>query len=895
MTDIGMTIKNDVIINSIHQLETILFHDGILDQNESHPLIKLRDQLQQIDDKYDLITVNEKQSLILTLKHSELNLFRNFIIQYSSNISSSVLTALFDIIRLQIIIDVKTNVFESDHYFDFSLSWLTCDSSINYLIQKQQRIENKIDIDKYFLNLFCSIGSHSVYSKTNASYSMCFSHKKVPTFFQLTDSTDRLLRAFIIYLNNFFLNNDHQCENHISVLKWLLNLSDIYGFVPYFIKTGYPEAVLQWMTISPNKEQKIRIKSWFLVINLLYNLACHRMGVKSLNKLKAIDIIKQWKDRYISELFSIECDEYNKDILVSYYLVYSILLEPKQLKKESMYNIEKVLDYILERTVQAFDSKELHYGPYNVCEYLAGLAKFVVNDKFLVYVISRENIFELFIQKFLQFNQLCISNTDFESTDLNMIICSSLYAIFWSISFQSEYHHKLKSIDEFIRFVEQTSKTETNDEHAVMMKRAAKGILFNLDLIQMDIQPIEDHINDTNKKNIMISYAHKDITFCQKLVTALQDQIHDDIWVDFNKLSQPCEDNWEEIGRAITQCDVIIMIVTENYCSSKSCRREVIHADKRNKRMIPVYQGKDYKPEDWFEIRVASSTWVRFGDKKTDEEVMDILLKLINAKDKTKELNTEILIQQTSSSARIQPIIELTNSDAIVGSSTNNQLSLQAKVNPPEENIEPQSSLNNPKPNIVSISTSSSITTKPIEQWTGDEVQQWLGVPSSVLQLSSGRALLSYIALLGHENAQCDEYERQMRDRGISREQFANLISLFMNLRSVHNIDITSTVLPDQWSFEEVKCWFHQNHLSDYLLDTFAFLNGAELVTYAKLIVDSPTRIDSEYDRLKNQIQSQHNGKYFFHLNDYARLLNALKKLVARSQSAEEQPSCVIS
>ena len=71
----------------------------------------------------------------------------------------------------------------------------------------------------------------------------------------------------------------------------------------------------------------------------------------------------------------------------------------------------------------------------------------------------------------------------------------------------------------------------------------------------------------------------------------------------------------------------IIMIVTENYCSSKSCRREVIHADKRIKRMIPVYQGKDYKPEDWFEIRVASSTWVRFGDKKSDEEVIDTLLK----------------------------------------------------------------------------------------------------------------------------------------------------------------------------------------------------------------------------------------------------------------------------
>ena len=34
-----------------------------------------------------------------------------------------------------------------------------------------------------------------------------------------------------------------------------------------------------------------------------------------------------------------------------------------------MSNIEKVLDYILERTIQAFNSKELYYGPYNACEY----------------------------------------------------------------------------------------------------------------------------------------------------------------------------------------------------------------------------------------------------------------------------------------------------------------------------------------------------------------------------------------------------------------------------------------------------------------------------------------------------------------------------------------------
>ena len=119
------------------------------------------------------------------------------------------------------------------------------------------------------------------------------------------------------------------------------------------------------------------------------------------------------------------------------------------------------------------------------------------------FILFHVNIYLIYLfEKFLQFNQLCISNNDFESIDLNIIICSSLYSIFWSISFQSEYHLKLKSIEEFIRYVEQTIENiETNDEYTVMMKRAAKGILFNLDLIQMDIQPIEDNCDHNDNSN----------------------------------------------------------------------------------------------------------------------------------------------------------------------------------------------------------------------------------------------------------------------------------------------------------------------------------------------------------------------------------------------------------
>ncbi|CAF4598249.1 unnamed protein product, partial [Rotaria magnacalcarata] len=45
------------------------------------------------------------------------------------------------------------------------------------------------------------------------------------------------------------------------------------------------------------------------------------------------------------------------------------------MKRENISSIENVLDHIIERTVQAFNSSQFNCGLYNVTEYLASLAK----------------------------------------------------------------------------------------------------------------------------------------------------------------------------------------------------------------------------------------------------------------------------------------------------------------------------------------------------------------------------------------------------------------------------------------------------------------------------------------------------------------------------------------
>ncbi|CAF4747895.1 unnamed protein product, partial [Rotaria sp. Silwood2] len=158
------------------------------------------------------------------------------------------------------------------------------------------------------------------------------------------------------------------------VFTWTQSIMDVIPFVPFFVKTGYPEAALEWLSIEPN-EPMISIRSWRESLDFVHNLARHESGVKALNQLGAISILKTWKGRYLSES-TLSNDENYEDLRVVYYMSYALLLEPTLLKREHPMDLQLALDDILDRAVQAFQSTSLHYGPYHVSEFWTALARF---------------------------------------------------------------------------------------------------------------------------------------------------------------------------------------------------------------------------------------------------------------------------------------------------------------------------------------------------------------------------------------------------------------------------------------------------------------------------------------------------------------------------------------
>lgn len=87
--------------------------------------------------------------------------------------------------------------------------------------------------------------------------------------------------------------------------------------------------------------------------------------------------------------------------------------------------------------------------------------------------------------------------------------------------------------------------------------------------------------------HIFISYSRKDIDSPQKIVTALaESQL--DTWIDWKSI--PKGEDWEqEIYRGIEAADAFLFLISPHSVSSEMCNKEVLHALRNGKRIIPIF------------------------------------------------------------------------------------------------------------------------------------------------------------------------------------------------------------------------------------------------------------------------------------------------------------------
>lgn len=338
-----------------------------------------------------------------------------------------------------------------------------------------------------------------------------------------------------------------------------------------------------------------------VIISIINNISRHDDGIKQLNALNAVDIIKVFQSQTENHKLNTKCC-----------MTLALLSTPEQIKNDRK-RMNSVLDTLLEMVYNASVSSDHRHEGFYICEPVIVLVKLFNDDRTLDYIMEHSQV-DLHASSTVEFFiNLLIDYRSKASKDepLKQLTCTAFVNILWSVSFQEKYKKALKNArTEFKELIQNLAKekyekmtpNEYTPQYLENIQKAATGLLINIDELDHSACEQLDIVStgkDNNKKPlIMISYSHENNDFCRQLHAEIHKRGYD-IWIDFEFLKTG--DLWEQIAIGMKRASVIICLVSEDYCSSKSCKTEATHAfDKLStkKSIIPVLLQKFELP-DW--------------------------------------------------------------------------------------------------------------------------------------------------------------------------------------------------------------------------------------------------------------------------------------------------------
>jgi WD40 repeat protein len=110
---------------------------------------------------------------------------------------------------------------------------------------------------------------------------------------------------------------------------------------------------------------------------------------------------------------------------------------------------------------------------------------------------------------------------------------------------------------------------------------------------------------------LFISYSRKNKEFAGKLNASLKDLGYDS-WIDWDDIP-PSADWWDQIQKGIEAADSVIFLISPDSIKSEVCGRELEHAVKNGKRILPVVV-RDVSPSDVNSV-LARLNWVFFREQ----------------------------------------------------------------------------------------------------------------------------------------------------------------------------------------------------------------------------------------------------------------------------------------
>ncbi|CAF1003448.1 unnamed protein product [Didymodactylos carnosus] len=439
---------------------------------------------------------------------------------------------------------------------------------------------------------------------------------------------------------------------------------------------------------------------------------------------------------------------------------------------------------------------------YHISEPLVVLVKLFNDDRTLDYIMQHAQVdlntlstVEFFVNLLLEFY-----TTVNDQTPLKQLTCTALVNILWSVSFQKQYQDELQGNQKFKAFIENIENAKVLDKivttqyvpkYIENIRTAAGGILLNINAtmptVKVEKEQQHRHPSSTteavrgarvpalvqrtdsnSRPMIMISYSHGDKDFCYQLHDGLKSKF--DIWIDMNH--RQTGDLWQKIAEGMDKSNVILCLVSETYCQSKSCRREVTYAldalDELEQPVIPLFL-QQYKPPSWLKIRTSGLKYVRFRDiKQLESEKLSELVQMI---EQNLSLPSSVDYDNNDSRSCAPSHYEPAAPPPTTTSTT-------TKEKTAEENKVKQET-------YIGISE---LYQKPVEQWNKNDVSQWFEYNEILVEIQDlykfkdGSELLSYApSLLADEKLQYQIYSKTFSKKNNGEDLLPHEYTKFVN------------------------------------------------------------------------------------------------------------------
>ena len=130
--------------------------------------------------------------------------------------------------------------------------------------------------------------------------------------------------------------------------------------------------------------------------------------------------------------------------------------------------------------------------------------------------------------------------------------------------------------------------------------------------------------------DIFISYSRQDQDIVLPFVTSIEQRFGSVCWIDLDGIESGSQFE-DVIIDAIDACKVVLFMLSDNSLASKWTKREVLYAEKKNKRIVPiVFDGKGLRK--WFEFHFCDIDYVDLESQEQQEKLFKNLATWLGVK-----------------------------------------------------------------------------------------------------------------------------------------------------------------------------------------------------------------------------------------------------------------------